>query len=98
VPPPLRMAPSRHTLEDLEMQPTHRNLTPKLEPELLDLGQRPATLGGARLSPAHSDHISGAFAPEVVTASRRASVIHELCDGSRVTFTRVADLDTVEDT
>ena len=49
------------------------------------------------LSPVHSNHVCGASALESAGAGEHASVTTALGDGSRFTFTRLADLHTLAD-
>jgi len=79
------------------MSHARRNRAPRLEPELLDRSQGPASLGGTAPSPSDSGRVSGASVSQAGEAGGHAPITIALCDGSQFTFTRFVDLRTAVD-
>jgi hypothetical protein len=79
------------------MSHPRRTRAPRLEPELLDRSQGPASLGGATLSPNDRGRVSGASVSRAGDAGGDAPITVALCDGSQFTFARLVDLRTAAD-
>ena len=79
------------------MSHSRRTRAPKLEPELLDRSQGPASLGGAMPSTNDSGRVSGASVSRAGDAGGHAPITIALCDGSQFTFARFVDLRTAAD-
>lgn len=74
---------------------THR--APKLEPELLQRAAGPGSIAGGMAEAQDGGRVAGATASGPYAVDPDASTTITLCDGSRFTFTRLADLRTTAD-
>ncbi len=71
--------------------------TPGSPSLFLDRRESGPSIGGAILAPAHSSHVDGASAPASASPGSETAATFTLGDGSRFTFTRLADLHTQAD-